>query len=55
MGFQYRRRIRVGNHSWVNLSKSGASLSHRRGRVTVNTHRGFWVRIARGFFYRGRV
>ena len=55
MGLQYRRRVRVGPDSWVNVSKSGLSLSKRRGRVTVNSRGGVFVRLARGLFYRGKL
>jgi hypothetical protein len=57
MGLQYRRRVRIGHgrNTWVNVSKSGVSVSHRRGRTTVNTRGSFWVRVTKGLFYRGRV
>ena len=52
MGFQYRRRVRLGRTSWVNLSKSGASVSRRKGRVTVNTRGGGSIRILSGLSFR---
>lgn len=52
MGFQYRRRIRTGRNSWLNVSKSGISASGRAGRVTVNSRGSLFVRIARGLFWR---
>lgn len=54
MGIQYRRRVRLGSrgNTWLNLSKSGVSVSHRRGRATVNTRGNAFVRLHRGLFYR---
>lgn len=52
MGLQYRRRIRLTRRTRANVSRSGVSLSHRRGRATVNTRGGFWFRIAKGLFWR---
>lgn len=52
MGFQYRRRVRIGRSSWLNLSRSGASVSKREGRVTVNSRGGGSVRILRGLSFR---
>jgi uncharacterized protein DUF4236 len=52
MGFSYRRRIRLGRGSWMNVSKGGASLSSRRGCLTLNSRGGGSVRVARGLSYR---
>ncbi len=52
VGLNYRRRIRLGRNSWVNVSKIGASLSSRRGCLTFNSRGGGSVRIARGLSYR---
>lgn len=53
MGWQYRRRIRVGKNSWINLSKRGASGSVRAGPVTWNSRGRRSVRVAPGLSYRG--
>lgn len=34
---RFQRRVRAGRRTTVNLSKSGASVSKRAGRVTVNS------------------
>jgi hypothetical protein len=57
MGFYIRRRVPLGKRTWVNVSKSGVSASHRRVNrrgqtVTVNTRGNVWIKIARGFGYR---
>ena len=53
MGFIFRRRIRTGANSWLNVSKSGVSTSHRAGRVTVNSRGRISIRIAKGLTFRG--
>ena len=53
MGISYRKRVRTGRGSWLNLSKRGASVSMRKGPVTVNSRGRFSVRIAPGLSYRG--
>ena len=52
MGFQYRKRIRTGKNSWVNLSKSGASGSFRVGPMTFNSRGRRSVRLGNGMSYR---
>lgn len=52
MGLIVRKRVRLGKHSWLNLSKSGASVSHRRGRVTVNSRGRIFTRLGRGVYWR---
>lgn len=37
MGFGYRSRIRLGKGLWINLSKSGPSISAKAGPLTVNS------------------
>ena len=55
MGIQYRRRVRTGKNSWLNISKSGVSESVRVGRTTFNTRGSVWVRLAKGLSYRKRA
>lgn len=52
MSLQIRYRIPLGKNLWLNISKSGVSVSARAGRVTVNSRGSIWVRIARGIFWR---
>ena len=51
---QFQKRKKVGRSSAVNLSKSGASILHRTGPVTVNSRGSASVRILPGFSYRMR-
>lgn len=52
MGLNYRKTIRLPGNAWLNLSKSGVSVSKRIGRVTVNSRGGVWVRLFKGLFWR---
>ncbi len=53
MGLIFRRRIGLGR-LWANLSRSGVSVSGRRGPFTVNSRGGWSVRLGRGLSWRGR-
>ncbi len=52
MGFQYRKRVRLGKNSWLNLSKSGVSGSFRAGPVTFNSRGRKSIRLGNGMSYR---
>ena len=52
MGLSYRRRVRLGKNSWLNVSKSGVSVSRKVGGVTVNSRGRTSVRLAKGLTYR---
>ena len=54
MGLVYRRRVRLTPRSWLNLSRHGASVSARAGRVTVNSRGSVFVRLLRGLSWRSR-
>lgn len=48
-----RRRVRLLPGLFLNLTKTGGSLSARAGRVTVNSRGRTTVRIAKGLTWRG--
>ena len=52
MGFQYRKRIRTGKNSWLNVSKSGVSGSARVGPFTFNSRGRKSIRLGNGLSYR---
>lgn len=52
MGFVFRKRVRLGKGSALNLSKSGASVSERIGRLTLNSRGGGSIRILPGLSFR---
>ena len=53
MGFSYRKRIRTGKRSWLNISKSGISGSGRLGPFTLNSRGRTSLRLGKGLSYRG--
>ncbi|MHB1011232.1 MAG: DUF4236 domain-containing protein [Propionibacteriaceae bacterium] len=52
MGLIFRKRVRLSRTAHVNLSKSGASVSKRAGRVTVNSRGRVSVRVLPGLSFR---
>ena len=52
MGFSFRRSISLGRGSRLNLSKRGASVSQRIGRLTLNSRGGGSVRLFKGLSFR---
>ena len=52
MGFVFRRSIRLGRSGRLNISKRGASVSERIGRLTVNSRGGGSIRILPGLSFR---
>lgn len=54
MGLNYRKIIKTGKDSWLNVSKSGVSGSKRIGPVTINSRGGISVKLPGGLNYRGR-
>lgn len=52
MGLVFSRRKRLGRGVDLNLSKSGASVSKRAGRVTVNSRGRASVRLAKGLRFK---
>lgn len=55
MGFSFRKRVRVGKGTSVNLSRRGASLSERLGPVSVSSRGRASVRIAPGLSFRFKI
>jgi 5-hydroxyisourate hydrolase-like protein (transthyretin family) len=52
MGLIYRKRVKAGKNTTVNLSKSGASVSEHVGPVTVNSRGRVTVRLLPGLTFR---
>ena len=55
MGFIFRKRIATSRTTAVNLSNTGASMSKRVGRVTINSRGRGRFRIARGLSFRFKL
>lgn len=52
MGFQFRKSKSLGYGTRLNVSKSGASVSKKVGRVTINSRGRGSIRIAPGLSFR---
>ena len=55
MGLIFRKRVRLGAGTGLNLSRRGASVSKRVGRVTINTRGSGRIRIAKGLSFRFKL
>lgn len=55
MGFVFQKRKRLGRSTTLNLSKSGASLSKKAGRVTMSSRGRGSIRIAKGLSFRFKL
>jgi hypothetical protein len=55
MGLIFRKRVTLGKGTNLNLSKTGASVSKRAGRVTVSSRGRVSVRILPGITWRGKL
>lgn len=55
MGLVWRKRVRLGRNSALNLSRSGVSLSRRIGRATVSSRGNSSFRLLKGLSYRKRL
>ena len=55
MGLVWNKRVKLGKGTALNLSKSGASVSKRAGRVSVSSRGNSSVRIAKGLSFRKKL
>ena len=52
MGISYRKRIKVGDGTFLNISKSGVSVSQKVGKTTINSRGTRTVNLGNGITYR---
>ena len=52
MGLIFRKRVKTSKNGSINLSKSGASYSHRIGPFTINSRGRISIRLGNGFSWR---
>ena len=52
MGISYRKRIKVGDGTFLNISKSGVSVSQKVGKTTINSRGTTTVNLRNGITYR---
>ena len=55
MGLSFRKSVRLGKALRLNVSRSGASLSQRVGRVTVNSRGRGSIRVGKGVSWRFKL
>jgi len=55
MGISYRKRIKIGKNTYVNLSKSGVSISQKVGKTTINSRGQVTVNLGNGIVYRKKL
>lgn len=52
MGFSFRKTIKLGKRTNVNVSKTGVSASRRMGPVTINSRGKVTIRLGKGLTWR---
>ena len=52
MAISYRKRIKIGDGTFLNVSKSGISVSKKLGRVTINSRGTTSINLGNGLTYR---
>lgn len=52
MGISYRKRIKIGDDTYLNISKSGISVSKKVGKTTINSKGTTTISLGNGMTYR---
>ena len=52
MGLSFRKRIKITDNLYLNLSKNGISASLKLGNITMNSKGNTSIRLAKGVSYR---
>ncbi|GAA1472968.1 DUF4236 domain-containing protein [Corynebacterium felinum] len=52
MGISFRRRKKIGKNTHLNMSKSGASITHKIGPLTINSRGRVTLRLGKGLTWR---
>lgn len=52
MGFSFHKRIKIGDDTFLNISKSGFSISQKVGKATINSRGRTTVNLGNGLIYR---
>lgn len=55
MGISFRKRIKIGEGTYLNVSKKGVSVSKKVGNVTVNSRGKATVNLGHGLTYRKSI
>ena len=52
MGISYRKRIKMGDGTFLNISKSGISVSKKVGKTTINSRGTTTINLGNGITYK---
>ena len=52
MGFSFHKQIKIGDGTFLNISKSGFSISQKVGKATINSRGRTTVNLGNGLIYR---
>ena len=52
VGISYRKRIKIGDGTFLNVSKSGISVSQKIGKTTINSRGTTTINLGNGVTYR---
>ena len=52
MGFSFYKRIKIGDGTFLNISKSGFSISQKVAKATINSRGRTTVNLGNGLIYR---
>lgn len=52
MGISYRKRIKIGDGTFLNVSKSSVSVSQKVGKATINSKGTITVNLGNGITYK---
>lgn len=52
MGLSFKKRIKIGNGLYLNVSKSGVSISKKIGNTTINSRGTTTINLGNGLTYK---
>jgi hypothetical protein len=55
MGMQFKKRKKIGKNTHLNISKSGASVSHKAGPVSMSSRGHVSIRLGKGISFRKKL
>ena len=55
MGISFRKRIKIGDGTYLNFSKKGISISKKVGKATINSRGTMSINLGNGVTYRTSI
>lgn len=52
MGISYRKRIKIGDDTFLNIGQKGVSVSMKKGKATINSRGTITLNLGGGVTYR---